>query len=188
MKMQINLASEPFRRDRSLVVASAAVAFLLACVLGMLIYVAAGERERASESREMIARLQTQLQSISQEETRLQGILRQPQNAEVLDRSVLLNSLLARKGVSWTKIFDDLENVTPHDVRLAQVRPQINSRNNLSLDMVVAAQSVEPILQFLMKLEGSPVFGATTIQSSLPPSQSEPLFRYRVSVSYAQQL
>jgi type IV pilus assembly protein PilN len=188
MKMQINLASEPFRRDRSLVVASVTVALLLTCVLGMLIYVAIGERGRASESRQLIAGLESQLRTISQEEARLQAVLRQPRNAEVLDRSVFLNDLLSRKGVSWTKIFDDLETVTPHDVRLVQVRPQINSRNNLSLDMVVAAQSVEPILQFLMKLEGSQVFGATTIQSSLPPSQSEPLFRYRVTVNYAQQL
>jgi hypothetical protein len=90
--------------------------------------------------------------------------------------------------VSWTKIFSDLEEVMPHNVRLVQVRPQINTRNQLGLDMVVAAQTVEPILEFLMKLEGSLVFGATTIHNSLPPSQSEPLFRYRVSVNYAQKL
>jgi hypothetical protein len=68
------------------------------------------------------------------------------------------------------------------------VRPQINPNNELLLDMVVAAQSVEPILAFIMKLEESSVFGATTPHNSLPPSQSEPLFRYRLSVTYAQQL
>jgi type IV pilus assembly protein PilN len=90
--------------------------------------------------------------------------------------------------VSWTKIFSDLEEVTPYNVRLIQVRPQISPTNQVSLDMVVAAQSVEPIREFLMKLEGSPVFGANTIQNSLPPSQTEPLFRYRLSVNYAQKL
>jgi hypothetical protein len=54
--------------------------------------------------------------------------------------------------------------------------------------MVVAAQSVEPFLAFFMKLEGSPVFGAATPQNSLPPTQTEPLFRYRVTVNYAQKL
>ena len=41
----------------------------------------------------------------------MENVLRQPQNAEVLDRSVFLNDLLMRKGVSWTRIFSDLENV-----------------------------------------------------------------------------
>lgn len=154
----------------------------------MLVYLAAAERERSAESRQMMQRLDTQLKAISAEEAKLQSILRQPENAEVLDRSVFLNGLLTRKGVSWTRIFSDLEEVAPHNVRLVQVRPQISPSNQVSLDMVVAAQSVEPILTFFMKLESSPVFGATTIQNSLPPSQTEPLFRYRVSVNYAQKL
>jgi type IV pilus assembly protein PilN len=188
MRIHINLASEPFRRDRPMVFATTLVAVLLTGVLGMLIYLAMAERERSAESRQMLDRLERQLQAISAEEAKLQAVLREPENAEVLDRSVLLNSLLSRKGVSWTKIFSDLEEVTPYNVRLVQVRPQISPTNQVSLDMVVASQSVEPIREFLMKLEASPVFGANTIQNSLPPSQTEPLFRYRVSVNYAQKL
>jgi hypothetical protein len=188
MRIQINLASEPFRRDRPMILASTAAAVLLAGTLAILVYLAMAERDRSAESRQSMERLETQLRSMSAEEAKLQAVLRKPENAEVLDRSVLLNSLLARKGVSWTKIFSDLEAVTPHNVRLVQVRPQISPSNQVSLDMVVAAQSVEPIQTFLMNLEASPVFGATTIQNSLPPSQTEPLYRYRVSVNYAQKL
>jgi Tfp pilus assembly protein PilN len=188
MRIQINLASEPFRRDRPLVFASTMVAVLLTGVLGLLIFLAISERERSAESRQVLGRLEGQMSAIAADEARLQGVLRQPQNAEVLDRSVLLNGLLARKGVSWTKIFSDLEEVAPHNVRLVQVRPQINPQNQVSLDMTVAAQSTEPIETFFEKLEGSPVFGAVTIMNSLPPSQSEPLIRYRVSVNYAQKL
>jgi type IV pilus assembly protein PilN len=188
MKVQINLASDPFRRDRPMIFASTVVAVLLTGVLAMLIYLAAGERDRSAESREMISKLQGQLLAISNEQAKLEGVLRQPANAEVLDLSVFLNELLARKGVSWTKIFSDLESVTPHNVRLVQVRPQITAKNELMLDMVVAAQSVEPILAFIMKLEESSVFGATTPHNSLPPSQTDPLYRYRLSVTYAQKL
>jgi hypothetical protein len=188
MKIQINLASDPFRRDRPMVFASTLVAMLLTGLLGVLIYLAASERNRAAESRRMMNKLEGQLKVIASEQAKLEGVLRQPANAEVLDRSLLLNGLLARKAVSWTKIFTDLEEVTPHNVRLVQVRPQINTQNQLLLDMTVAAQTVEPILAFIMKLEESPVFGATTPHNSLPPSQSDPLFRYRVSVTYAQKL
>jgi hypothetical protein len=52
--------------------------------------------------------------------------------------------------------------------------------------MMVGAEATEPVVDLLMKLEGSDAFGATSIHSSLPPSQTEPLYRYRLSVSYAQ--
>ena len=188
MRIAVNLASEPFRRDRPMIVASSAVAVLLTAVLGMLLWLAVAERYRSAEARAALASMQRQLQQLQQEETRLQGVLRRPENAVVLDRSVFLNQLLMRKGVSWTRIFSDLEGVTPHNVRLMSVRPQINSKNEVTLDMWVASQATEPVLQFIMQLEQSPVFGSTTVPNSLPPSQNEPLYRYRVNVSYAQKL
>lgn len=188
MKIPVNLASEPFRRDRPMIVASSAVAVLLTLVLAMLIWLAMGERDRAAEARATIEVMEKQLTQIQREEARLQGVLRRPENAEVLDRSVFLNQLLARKGVSWTKIFSDLESVTPHNVRLMSVRPQITARNELVLEMWVASQSTEPVNQFVMQLEQSPLFGATAVPNMLPPSQNEPLYRYRVSVNYAQKL
>ena len=76
---------------------------------------------------------------------------------------------------------------TPN-VRVITVRPQIRPNNELILDMVVGSQSAESILNFVMQLEASSVFGKTTVQTTLPPSQTEPLYRSRVTVNYAQKL
>lgn len=186
--MPINLASEPFRRDRPILAASAAVVLLMTASLAMLLYLAAAERDRASESRQVISKMETQLRTIAAEQTRIETVLRQPRNAAVLDLSQFLNALLQRKAVSWTRIFGDLESVMPHNVRLISIRPQISAQNELLLDMMVGSQAGEPVLDLLMKLEGSPLFGTTTVHNSLPPSQADPLFRYRVSVRYAQKL
>ena len=188
MRIPINLASEPFRKDRPLVIGSVVVGAMLAVLLVVLISLAVSERNRARESREIIAKMEKQLSAMAAEQAKLDAVMRKPENAEVLDRSLFLNALILRKGVSWTRIFGDLENVTPHNVRLISVRPQINRENDMLLDMVVGSQSAEPVLNFLMQLEGSNVFGSTTIHNMLPPSQSDPLYRYRVSVSYAQKL
>jgi hypothetical protein len=188
MRISVNLASEPFRRDRPMIVASTVVGALLTIMLAVLAYLAIAERDRAAEARAALDRIQRQMDGLAREEARLQGVLRRPENAEVLDRSVFLNALLQRKGVSWTRMFADLEQVTPHTVRLMSVRPQISADNQLTLDMWVASQSTEPVVSFVMQLEQSPLFGATTVSSSLPPSQNEPLYRYRVSVRYAQKL
>ena len=188
MRIPVNLASDPFRRDRPMIVASTLMGVLLTVMLGVLVYLAIAERDRAAEARATIDRMQRQMDGINREENRMQTVLRRPENAEVLDRSLFLNGLLLRKGVSWTKIFADLEQVTPHTVRLMSVRPQISTDNQLTLDMWVAAQATEPVVSFVMQLEQSPLFGATTVSTSLPPSQNEPLYRYRVSVKYAQKL
>lgn len=189
VKLRINLASEPFRRDRHMLAAATALGLLLCGLLAMQIYIVVSERDQLADTRDTVARLEKQVAVMSAEQAKLDTMLRRPENAEVLERSIFLNALLLRKGISWTKIFSDLEGVMPHNVRLMSIRlPQITSQNEIQLDMVVGAQTSEPVLQFLMQLEGAPQFGATSLNSWLPPSQTEPLFRYRVSVNYGQKL
>jgi hypothetical protein len=187
MRIRVNLASEPFRRDRPLILATIAVGAMLVVLLGVLSVLAISERQRSAETRAATEKIERQIRTMQTEQARLEAVLRQPKNAEVLDRNMFLNELLVRKGVSWTKLFSDLETITPHNVRLVQVRPQINPQN-VTLDMVVAAQAQDPVISFLMQLESAAQFGRTTLQSCLPPSQSEPSYRCRVSVSYAQKL
>ena len=189
MRIPINLASEPFRRDRPMLVASGICAVLLCGLLGVLVFLILGERDRAKESREAVDKLQQQLTAINAEQAKLDATLRLPANAEVLQRSVLLNTLVERKSISWTRIFADLDSVMPYNVKLVQVRlPQINSRNEVTLDMVVAAQEPAQVFEFLRRLQASPLFGPMTVHTSQPPSQNQPLYQYRVSVDYAQSL
>jgi Tfp pilus assembly protein PilN len=187
-KVAINLASEPFQKTRPMLVASACVAVLLAGSLGLLISLSVAERGQAAQLRQSIAGLQTQLRRVDSDRTRMEAVLRQPENAEVLERSVFLNGLLYAKGISWTRMFEDLEKVVPHNVRLISIRPQAAGQNEIMLDMVVGADSAGQVVQMLTRLESSPVFGATLIHNRWPPTQSEPLLRYRVSVSYVQKL
>ncbi|MBL8214578.1 MAG: hypothetical protein JNK87_27900 [Bryobacterales bacterium] len=188
MKIQINLSSEPFRKERPYIVATVAMSAVLLLTLGYLTYAAVLGRDEASEARQDVEAAKQQLAGLQREQNRLEAILRQPENGEVIERSVFLNQLLFRKGISWTRIFADLEKVTPYNVRLVQVRPQVTPANEIYLEMVVAAASSEPVIEMLMKMEGSAQFGATHVANWLPPSQTEPLYRYRINVNYAQKL
>jgi type IV pilus assembly protein PilN len=184
--LPLNLASEPFRKDRPVLAASAATAVLMLGVLALLVNIIVVEREAAAESRAQLAAVDAQLRAAAAEQARLEARLREPENAEALNRSVLFNALILRKSISWTMLFSDLEKVMPGNVRLITVRPYLGGDNAVQLDMVVGAQSPEPVIELLRRLEGSPAFGATSLLSSSPPTQNEPLYRYRVSVSYAQ--
>ncbi len=187
-RIAINLASEPFRRDRAILVATSALAILLTLGLGVLVSLILGERQRARDTREALAQLESSSRLQAAELAKYDAILRQDQNSAVLDRNIFLNTLISRKAVSWTQLFSDLEKVMPGSVRLVSVRPQILSNNQVVLDMTVGSASSEPVVDMLMRLEASPLFGATSIQTLLPPSQNETLYRYRLSVSYAPKL
>src|SRR5580704_4446161 len=188
MRIPINLAREPFRRDRPMLIGSAFAALLLLGLLGFLISLGITERGQTRDTQAMLTRVNRQLTSIHNEQAKLDASMRQPGNEVVLDRSVLINTLIRRKAISWTKIFADLDTVTPPNVRILSIRPTINPQGGLLLEMQVVADSQEPVIAFVAKLEGSDVFGSTAVSSIAPPSQTNPFHRYQLTVNYAQKL
>lgn len=189
LRVPINLASEPFRRDRPLLIGSIAAAVVLSLLLIYQVVTILSERHQAADIRIAIDHENARLQVIAAQQAKLNATLRKPENAEVLERSLFLNTLIERKAISWTKIFADLEKVMPYNVRLVSVRlPEVDSHNQVLLDMVVGAKDVPPILELFKRLEASPQFGNTSVQSSAPPSQTDPFYRYHVTVTYAQKL
>jgi len=188
MKFPVNLATQPSRKDRPILVASGAVAILMVVSLVVLVSLALADRRRSADTRRVIARLNQQMARTAAGQNKLDAVLRQPENAEVLERSLFLNALLYQKGISWTRLFEDLEKVLPPNVRLIQIRPQVVSERQVYLEMLVGAESPAPVIEMLSRFASSEVFGATTVPSFVPPSQTDPLYRYRVSVNYAQKL
>lgn len=189
MRIPINLASEPFRRDRPILIASAGCGVVLVALLGILVFLVLSERSRQTDTRAAVAKLNSEVQTLSNQQAQMEATLRLPMNAEVLERSLLLNTLIQHKSISWTKLFADIEGVLPNNVKVIQIRlPQVNSRNEVALDLEVGAQNQGQMIEFLKRLQASPLFGPTSNPRSSPPTQNEPLYRYRVIVSYAQKL
>jgi len=188
MKIPINLASQPFRRGRALLVASIAVSLLLVGTLGVLISLANADSKQLLDIRKEVSLLDAQIRLEATLQAQQDALLRQPANADVLERSVFINSLLLRKGISWTRILADLEKVLPYNVRILQIHPTLNAANQVLLDMTVGSEQQAQVIQFLQALEQSPLFGSVLDHSFLPPTQSEPIYRNHVSVLYAQKL
>jgi type IV pilus assembly protein PilN len=188
MKIPINLASQPFRRDRAMLAASVAVSLMLVGTLGALISLIVADRALLADVRSDVDGLNRQIRAATAEQERLDAVLRKPENAEVLERSIFLNALLYRKGISWTRIFADLEKIVPYNVKVLAIRPSVNSDNQVMLDMTLGADSPEPVIQLYKALEESQLFGSVMEHSALPPTQSDPLYRYRMTVIYAQKL
>jgi Tfp pilus assembly protein PilN len=189
MRVPINLASEPFRRDRPMLVGSAVCAVLLAGLLVLQIFLIRGSREEARDARMGVAQLSQQLAAVSAEQAKMAQTLKQPGNAQVFQRSLLLNALVERKSISWTRIFADLEHVKPYNVRVIQIRlPKIHSRQEVTLDMTVGMEDWTPSQDFMDKLAASPLFGPVLAPSWEAPSQNQKLYQYHWTVVYGQKL
>jgi Tfp pilus assembly protein PilN len=185
MKIPVNLASRPFRKDRALLVGSVAVCAVLVATLGVLISLAMADRVQYADLRGDLNRLNRRVQTLQTEQSKVDAVLRQPENAEVLERSLFLNALLVRKGISWTRIFADLEATLPYNVKIIQIRPSVNGQV-VSLDMLLGSETPVPVIELLRALGTSKIFSHPDPKTSQSPSQSEPLYRYRISVDYAQ--
>ena len=192
--LAINVASEPFRRERAQNAMYAGICLGLLVLFFALSGLVLHARTQAGYIRRDIDGQEIQLQTLRRQQSRYSSILARPDNADVFSRSVFLNELIARRSVSWTRVFSDLQKVMPASVRLEAIRlPQVPAQdiggtNHVQLDMVVGTERPEAFLDLLKRLQGSAVFGAASVITQAPPTQNDPLYKYRVTVAYAQKL
>jgi len=188
MKIPINLASQPFRRDRAMILASGAVAVVLVITLGVLYMLARVDNSQLAGLHAQIAGLNQKLRAVSSDQQRLEAVIHQPGNAYVMETSLFINDLINHKSISWSRLFTDLEKTVPYNVKVMQLHPTVNSRNEVMLDMQVGSEKPEALDELLKAFERSPIFGPVYQRNTLAPTQSEPLYRSRITVPYEQKL
>lgn len=192
--LAINLASHPFRRERAQNATLGLVCVLLlsSFLVGLSLIFAA--RRGAESIRGQINGEQAELQKLRQDEGSLASFLAKPDNADVFSRNVFLNDLIARRAVSWTVVFRDLEKILPANMRLEGLRlPQVSGQdatgtNRILLDMIIGTAQPETFIELMKRLQDSPLFGPAQVLGQQPPTQNDPLFKFRVTVAYAQKL
>ncbi len=190
----INIASQPFRRERAQNAAVALICAALTCSLLVLVLLIVHERAQAADLRRGMEADRAELQRLQSQEARYSSFVSRPANADVFATSVLLNELIARRGVSWTRVFKDLGTVMPPSVRLVAVRlPQVAAEqgtgiNRVQLDMVVGTERPEAVIDLLRRLQQSSLFGPAQVMTQTTPTQNDPLYKYRVTVAYAQKI
>jgi type IV pilus assembly protein PilN len=138
MRISINLATHPFVELRPLFarlrIAMATLA-VLAIGLGVglhYLYV----RERAAETQ--MDALKAQTLAFQTERQTNERRMQQPQNRAVLDRSMFLNALFAKKSFSWTAVMMDLERVLPAGVQVTSIEPQISPEGDVTIRLRVS--------------------------------------------------
>ncbi len=165
MKLNINLASQPYEDSRQFWTYWGTGLGLLALLTLLLVFMAVNGFIEGSRDRQQMDKLKTQLAQVDREKVEAEAMLSQPQNRTVRDQSRFLNGLFERKAFSWTLAFEQLEQVMPAHLHVISIHPGISADNNLELKLVVGGDTREQALDLVRKMEGSKHFKQTRIDS-----------------------
>jgi type IV pilus assembly protein PilN len=155
MRVAINLASQPYevareyqRRMSLAIIALGVVAVLL---VGYIIY----QRGHTRSINRQLAATQQQIDALDREEAQARAILNKPVNKVIADQSDFLNELFARKALSWTRIFSEMEKIVPADLHVVSMKPEYTKTNDLVLHIVVATDSRDRAVELVRHMEKS---------------------------------
>ena len=168
MRIDINLASQPYEDSRRFWTYWGTGLALLVIATGMLVFLAVTGFINARRDREQISNLESKLAAFSQEKNHAESMLNQPQNRVIRDRSRFLNELFERKAFSWTLVFEDLERVMPAHLHVISIHPDLSTdknENNMQIKLVVGGDTREQALDLVRKMESSKRFKQTRIDS-----------------------
>jgi len=139
----------------------AALVVITAVLVGYILH----QRAETRDVDRQIAQAKQEIAALDREKAQAQAILNQPQNREVADQSAFLNSLFARKALSWTRVFTEMEKMMPPAIHVVSMKPEFNRDNQLVLHVVVATSSRDKAVELVKRMEKSAHFHAPQVEA-----------------------
>ena len=174
MRFNINLASQPYevaqtyKRQMTLAIVGLSVAAVL--LLGYILY----QHVHSRGINRQLAQVQSQILSLQNEEAQARAILNRPANKVVADQSDFLNELFARKALSWTHVFTEMEKIVPPDLHVVSMKPEYTKTNDLVLHVIVATDSRERAVEMVSNMEkSSHLRGAQIVAETVTTNSGE---------------
>jgi type IV pilus assembly protein PilN len=165
MRLDINLATRPYEDARKFWARWGLGVGLLGILTLLLLIFTVNEWRKAGKDRQEIAGLQAQIAERDRERSQDQAVLDQPGNRSTRDQSQFVNGLIQRKSFSWTRVFEDLEQVMPPNLHVVSLRPELNEQDQMQLDMKVAGDNRSAAIELVHRMEGSKHFQGAQLMS-----------------------
>ncbi len=157
MRVQVNLASRPFVELRPFFLRLRLLMLALALVAAALAFSAHVLGLKAARQQTELDRLRDQTIALQRARLQTEQRLRQPVNAQVLERAHFLNTLFLRKSFSWTAVMMDLEHVLPSGVQVTSLEPAVATDGDVVIRLRVAGER-DRAVQLVRNLERSQRF------------------------------
>src|ERR1700761_9262247 len=180
MRISLNLATKPFADIAPLIknlrIAMAAMA-VVAIALGYGVYALDAEA-KAARAREQAQ--EVRIDRINRERQGYQSMMRQPDNAAVLQQAENLNQLFDEKAFSWTLAMENLETVLPGGVQVTTLEPTRDKEGHITLHLRVQGprdRSVQLVenLEHSRRFMSARIVGENSESANGPNQRPEPV-------------
>jgi type IV pilus assembly protein PilN len=164
MRVDINLATQPYEDARRFWLRWGGALVALGILTLLLLLMTVNGWIGARNDRRLIRKYEQQSAERDKEKADAQALLNLPQNSSTRDRSQFLNDLFQRKAFSWTRAFENLEQVMPPRLHVVSIHPELSADNELEIKLIVAGDTREHALDLVSKMEASQHFHDTYIE------------------------
>ena len=157
-RFDLNLSTRPFPAYRLL---NMALFLVFAVLLVISVWQAYGFVRFSGMARDIHdseRNVRAEAESLGGHVAALASKLDRPEASAKLSEIGFLNGLIARKDLSWTRLFADLEDMVPDSVHLVSLRPDIGENGSVTLHLDVIGRSIADVSRFIEALERSPEF------------------------------
>jgi len=114
-------------------------------------------RARIGEQQSKLSQLQGQGLQIQQRIDRIK-------TPQFVKQTEFFNNAIKRRVFSWTKLFDQIEQALPDNVRMISIFPSIKG-DDILISMEVAGKSLNDIVQWVRILENSAIYSDVVFRS-----------------------
>ncbi len=157
MRVSLNLALAPSRRDRYALAWALPATVLGLAVLGLLAFTTWSQFRDYRRVHALLVAQQDREESLRSKEASLRKELEQPKYRATLNEVQFLNSLIDGKRVSLTQLATEIARMLPDNVRLNGLALQ-SRQDKLAVRIVLSAKDEKGIEAFLSHLQASPHF------------------------------
>lgn len=138
MRVTLNLATRPFA-DLGPAIKRLRIAMgILALVSILLGFGLHAIHQKAEAARTSAHSLDTKIAAINLERKQYEDLMRQPDNAQLLEQAAVLNKIIDDKAFSWTLAMEDLETVLPGGVQVTSLEPARQKDGHITLTLRVS--------------------------------------------------
>lgn len=156
--IRTNLATRPFYNERAvyywLLIVTLLVIGATAFNVNRVLLYSRSDTQLATQA----SRDEARAADLRQQAVRLRATVdpKQVEFASVEARQA--NELIDRRTFSWTELLNRLEATLPDNVRLVAIRPKVDDKSGIVLQMSVEARAVDDVDKFMQNLESTAAF------------------------------
>jgi cell division protein FtsB len=165
MRLNINLASRKYEDVRQFFLRWGVALASLAALTVLLATLAGFSYVRSDKSGKEIKDLQQKVAALQKRREQLMAMDNSPQNRDVTQQKNFWNHEIAKRNLSWTQLFNDLQKIMPSRAYLNSVQPELTRDNRLNLKIVIAAEKRDDARELQTRMEDSARFLAPKIVS-----------------------